>query len=105
MKNIPASFACATAAIALSLASVAAQADDAYVYSTDVSANGGEGSSVNIGYYMKETSRVEVDFQYPETPTKDVLFGAWGSIGSCSTQPGLGKYWVNSIWAVEQMLP
>ena len=88
MKNIPASFACATAAIALSLASVAAQADDAYVYSTDVSANGGEGSSVNIGYRMKATSRIEVDFQYPETPTKDILFGAWGVPGSDAT-PGL----------------
>ena len=95
MKNIPASFACATAAIALSLASVAAQADDAYVYSTDVSANGGEGSSVNIGYYMKETSRVEVDFQYPETPTKDVLFGAWGVPGS-DVNPSLRMaFWNN----------
>ena len=27
------------------------------------------------------------------------------SIGLCSTQPGFGKYWVNSICAVEQMFP
>jgi hypothetical protein len=88
MKNIPASFACAAATLALFLASIAAQADDAYVYSTEVSSNGGEGSSVNIGYRMKATSRIEVDFQYPETPTKDILFGAWGVPGSDAT-PGL----------------
>ena len=27
------------------------------------------------------------------------------SMGSCSTQPGWGKYWVNSCWATEQMFP
>ena len=27
------------------------------------------------------------------------------SSASCSTQPGLGKIWRNSFWAVEQMLP
>ena len=27
------------------------------------------------------------------------------SIGLCSTQPGFGKYWVNSICAVERMFP
>ncbi len=96
MKRIPASFARAAAAFAISLAAVAAQADDAYVYSTDVSSNGGEGSSVNIGYYMKATSRIEVDFQYPETPTKDVLFGAWGDTGNSSATPGLRMaFWNN----------
>ena len=63
-------------------------AEDAYVYSTEVSSNGGEGSSVNIDYCMKTNSRIEVDFQYPETPTKDVLFGAWGVPNSDAT-PGL----------------
>ena len=93
MKSIPTSFACAAAAVALSLA---AQADDAYVYSTDVSSNGGEGSSVNIGYHMKATSRIEVDFQYPEAPTKDVLFGAWGDTGNSSATPGLRMaFWNN----------
>ena len=96
MKRIPASFARAAAAFAISLAAVAAQADDAYVYSTDVSSNGGEGSSVNIGYHMKATSRIEVDFQYPETPTKDVLFGAWGDTGNSSATPGLRMaFWNN----------
>src|SRR5690606_3768487 len=27
------------------------------------------------------------------------------SKGSCSTHPGLGKYWVNSFWATETILP
>ena len=27
------------------------------------------------------------------------------SLASCSTQPGLGKYWVNSRWAIEQICP
>ena len=27
------------------------------------------------------------------------------SMGLCSTQPGCGKYCVNSIWATEQQLP
>ena len=27
------------------------------------------------------------------------------SIGSCSTQPGLGKCWVNSFWATDTALP
>ena len=27
------------------------------------------------------------------------------SLASCSTQPGLGKYWVNSFWATLQILP
>ncbi len=27
------------------------------------------------------------------------------SMGLCSTHPGCGKCWVNSIWATEQMLP
>ena len=27
------------------------------------------------------------------------------SLGLCSTQPGWGKYWVNSIWAVERIMP
>jgi hypothetical protein len=88
MKNIPTSLASAAVAAAVSLITFAAMADDAYVSSTEVSSNGGEGSSVNIGYYMKETSRIEVDFQYPETPTKDVLFGAWGVPGS-DVNPGL----------------
>ena len=44
---------------------------------------------------MKATSRIEVDFQYPETPTKDVLFGAWGVPGSDAT-PGLRMaFWNN----------
>ena len=95
MKNIKTSFAPAAAAAALSLVAVVAPADDAYVYSTEVSANGGEGSSVNIGYCMKETSRIEVDFQYPETPTKDILFGAWGVPGA-SANPGLRMaFWNN----------
>lgn len=66
-----------------------AHAEDAYVCSTNVSANGAQGTSVNIGYCMKATSRIEVDFQYPETPTKDVLFGAWGDTGNSSATPGL----------------
>ena len=74
--------------VAALFAATSAQAEDAYVYSTEVSSNGGEGSSVNIGYFMKATSSIEVDFQYPETPTKDVLFGAWGVPGSDVT-PGL----------------
>ena len=72
-----------------------ALAEDAYVYSTEVSSNGGEGSSVNINYRMKATSRIEVDFQYPEAPTKDVLFGAWGVPGSDAT-PGLRMAFWNS---------
>ena len=79
----------------LLVASAAAMSEDAYVYSTEVSANGGEGSSVNIGYCMKATSRIEVDFQYLETPTKDVLFGAWGVPGS-SASPGLRMAFWNS---------
>ena len=27
------------------------------------------------------------------------------SMGSCSTHPGLGKYWVNSFWATDTALP
>ena len=27
------------------------------------------------------------------------------SCGLCSTHPGLGKYWVNSRWAIEQICP
>ena len=27
------------------------------------------------------------------------------SLASCSTQPGLGKYWVNSFWATLHMRP
>ena len=27
------------------------------------------------------------------------------SSGLCSTHPGLGKYWVNSRWAIEQICP
>ena len=77
------------------VAAIATRAEDAYVYSTDVSANGGEGSSVNIDYCMKSTSRIEVDFQYPETPTKDILFGAWGVPGSDAT-PGLRMAFWNS---------
>lgn len=77
------------AAVAAFATGSTAFAEDAYVYSTEVSSNGGEGSSVNIGYKMKATSRIEVDFQYPETPTKDVLFGAWGDTGNSSATPGL----------------
>ena len=51
---------------------------------------------MNIGYHMKATSRIEVDFQYPETPTKDVLFGAWGDTGNASATPGLRMaFWNN----------
>ena len=71
------------------LAVSSAFAEDAYVYSTNVTANGSAGTIVNIGYCMKATSRIEVDFQYPETPTRDVLFGAWGDTGNSSATPGL----------------
>ena len=83
------------AAMAAIATSSTALAEDAYIYSTEVSSNGGEGSSVNIGYYMKATSRIEVDFQYPETPTKDILFGAWGVPGS-DANPGLRMAFWNS---------
>ncbi|MBR2838410.1 MAG: hypothetical protein IKE55_06495 [Kiritimatiellae bacterium] len=86
-----------TAIAALSFATAGgAFAEDAYIYSTEVSAGGADGSSVNIGYCMKATSRIEVDFQYPEAPTKDVLFGAWGVPGSDAT-PGLRTtFWNNN---------
>ena len=58
----------------LLVASAAAMSEDAYVYSTNVTANGSAGTIVNIGYCMKATSRIEVDFQYLEVPTRDVLF-------------------------------
>ena len=88
------SIICAAALVAVATVSTAL-AEDAHVYSTEVSANGGEGSSVNIGYFMKATSRIEVDFQYPEVPARDVLFGAWGVPGASIT-PGLRMAFWNS---------
>lgn len=86
----------AMSCVAALFAATSAQAEDAYVYSTEVSSNGGEGSSVNIGYFMKATSRIEVDFQYLEVPTRDVLFGAWGVPGLDVT-PGLRMaFWNNN---------
>ena len=77
------------AAAAMVVAVPTAHAEDAYVCSTNVNANGSAGTIVNINYCMKDTSRIEVDFQYPEAPTKDVLFGAWGDTGNSSATPGL----------------
>ena len=80
----------------LLVASAAAMSEDAYVYSTNVTANGSAGTIVNIGYCMKATSRIEVDFQYLEVPTRDVLFGAWGDTGNSSATPGLRMaFWNN----------
>ena len=85
-----------TAALAAIATGSTVLAEDAYVYSTNVTANGSAGTIVNIGYCMKATSRIEVDFQYPETPTRDVLFGAWGDTGNSSATPGLRMaFWNN----------
>ena len=85
-----------TAAIAAFVTGSTALAEDAYVYSTNVNENGSAGTIVNIGYCMKATSRIEVDFQYPETPTMNVLFGAWGDTGNSSATPGLRMaFWNN----------
>ena len=73
-----------------------ALAEDAYVCSTNVTANGSAGTIVNINYRMKDTSRIVVDFQYLEVPTRDVLFGAWGDTGNSSATPGLRMaFWNN----------
>ena len=63
------------AAMAAVVASSTALAEDAYVFSPNGDSSVGAG--VNTGYYMKPSSRIEVDFQYPIAPSGNVLFGAW----------------------------
>jgi len=50
-------------------AALAALAEDAWLKS-------GDSQYVNTGYFMKQASRIEVDFQMAST-TASLLFGAW----------------------------
>ena len=54
----------------LALAASVSFAEDAYLQSSGV-------QYVNLGYYMNPKSRIEVDFQYPTPPERNILFGAW----------------------------
>lgn len=66
------------AALASLVTGSIALAEDAYVYSPNAKGNDSvSGAGVNTGYYMKPTSRIEVDFQYPTAPSGNILFGAW----------------------------
>lgn len=56
--------------------------DDPYVESSAVNGNG---PVVNTGYFMKPNSRIEVDFQYPEKPTNNILFGPYDAGAKLST--------------------
>lgn len=58
-------------------------------------ANGADGASVNTGYMLKPTSRIEVDFQFTDAP-KDVLFGAWGDTKSDAVPQLRAAFWVYS---------
>ena len=69
------------------------RAEDAYVLSNG---HGGTGVGVNTGYHMTLKSRIEVDFQYPETPTDMSLFGAWGIAGGATANPKLRTLFWNS---------
>ena len=51
-------------------AAVAGMAEDAWLRS-------GDSQYVNTGYFMKQASRIEVDFQFTAVPTGNLLFGAW----------------------------
>ena len=50
--------------------------------------------NVNIGYCMKPVSRIEVDFQFTDTPTH-VVFGAWGDTGSSAAPQLRTAFWIN----------
>ena len=69
------------------------RAEDAYVLS---SGHGGTGVGVNTGYHMTLKSRIEVDFQYPDTPSDMSLFGAWGIAGGSTANPKLRTLFWNS---------
>ena len=79
----------AAAVVALATGGVAL-AEDAYVFSPNGSGNNGVG--VNTGYFMKPTSRIEVDFQYPTAPDGQFLFGEWGSVSDFGLSVG---FWIN----------
>ena len=80
---------CSAAVAALAVCGTAL-AEDAYVYSPNGSGNNGVG--VNTGYFMKPTSRIEVDFQYPTAPDAQFLFGEWGSASDFGLSVG---FWIN----------
>lgn len=61
-------------------------ADDLYIESVS-------DHTINTGYCMKNTSRIEVDFQYPTTPTGGILFGPYDAAAKLST---IG--WNNGGW-------
>ena len=50
--------------------------------------------NVNIGYCMKPVSRIEVDFQFTDTPTH-VVFGAWGDTGSSAVPQLRTAFWIS----------
>ena len=82
-----------SAIIALS-ASFGAFAEDAYVYPAAKAEKPANGVNVNIGYCMKPVSRIEVDFQFTDTPTH-VVFGAWGDTGSSAVPQLRTAFWIN----------
>ena len=83
------------AALVAVVSPAVAEADVPYICSPTVSANGAEGASVNTGYMLKPTSRIEVDFQFTDAP-KDVLFGAWGDTKSDAVPQLRAAFWVSS---------
>lgn len=58
--------------------------EDSYVESLADSASAGP--TVNLNYFMTPKSRIEVDYQYPTTPTGNILFGPWS--GGCGLADG-----------------
>ena len=73
-----------------------AVAEDAYIQST-----GSVGSVINTGYYMKSTSKIEVDYQYIVTSgTTPSVFGEWSSTVSGETPWKCTAYWNGSNFGV-----
>lgn len=83
------------AAIVAAVSPAVGESSVPYVCSPLVSANGSDGASVNTGYMLKPTSRIEVDFQFTDTP-KDVLFGAWGDTKSDAVPQLRAAFWISA---------
>ena len=52
---------------------------------TDASLESHGSKWINLGYFMTPKSRIEVDFQYPVTPTGGILFGPYDTGAKLST--------------------